>query len=336
MKDTDIHLVSRESVILFASMLKEVDSDIYGLLRQATIPNDIDTETDYRFLPESSLKNTLDLLAAKLSNQTLGWLFLRTCKEKYIPRFVNKLSRCSTVKEALERFCQQLNQESTGAKTSLQHAGETWWFVREKNGVDEAWFKYAEMFSVIFMCELIRALINDKWRPERVGIQSPCIDEFTKLPSMELAQFFLERPMTAVEINEATLALPVRVSRLKGVLDNARIAQQLDSLSFTQQFTLAITPYLSMGKLPIKIAAEILRMNVRTLQRKLAAENIIYKQLIEDLVFKEVSKRIIETDDAITQIAIRYGYSDGAHFTRSFKRIYGVSPLQYRKQNRDK
>ncbi|WP_241033828.1 helix-turn-helix domain-containing protein [Vibrio maerlii] len=333
-KEMDITLVSRESVEFFASMFKEIDTKTYALLRSATIPNDIHTDVEYEYLPESSLKNFLEVLAEHLNNDSLGWLFLRSCKETYIPRFISVISERASVKDALEQFCQILKKENTGANVYLESAGNTWWLVREKTGLDEAWFKYAEMFSVLCMAELLRALTNDNWRPTKIGIQSPDIDDFSKLPSMEFAQFFLERPVTAIEIPESILWSPVKISTPAKPLSERFSADELTSLTFAEQFTLAITPYLSMGKLPIKIAAEILRMNVRTLQRKLSAEKIVYKQFVEDLVFEQVSKRIIDSDESITEIANRYGYSDAAHFTRSFNRIFGCSPSAYRKKYR--
>lgn len=38
--------------------------------------------------------------------------------------------------------------------------------------------------------------------------------------------------------------------------------------SFVSSFQLAINPYLSVGKLPISLASEILNINVRTIQRR--------------------------------------------------------------------
>ena len=333
-QDKDIALVSRENVEFFASMFKEIDGKTYALLRSATIPNDIHTNVEYEYLPESSLKNFLEVLSEHLSDDSLGWLFLRNCKETYIPRFLSLISERTTVKDALEQLCVILKHESTGANVYLEHAGNTWWLVRQKSGLDETWFKYAEMFSVLFMTELLRALSNDKWKPERIGIQSPNIEEFRKLPSLELAQFFIERPVTAVEIPEAILLDPVQISAPIKAFTHPLTAEELESLSFTEQFTLAIKPYLSMGKLPIKIAADILRMNVRTLQRKLSAENIIYKQFVEKLVFEQASERIVNSKESITEIANRYGYSDAAHFTRSFNRIFGCSPSNYRRKHR--
>ncbi|MDA0154410.1 helix-turn-helix transcriptional regulator [Vibrio sp. Makdt] len=333
-QDKDISLVSRESVEFFASMFKEIDGKTYALLRSATIPSDIHTDVEYQYLPESSLKNFMDVLSKHVSDDTLGWLFLRSCKETYIPRFLSVITQRNTVKEALEQFCTVLKKESTGVNIHLENAGNTWWLVREKSGLDETWFKYAEMFSVLCISELLRALSNDEWKPARIGVQSQNIEEFSQLPSLEFAQFFIERPVTAVEIPESVLLSPVRISTPIKAYTHPLTTQELESLSFRELFTLAIKPYLSMGKLPIKIAAEILRMNVRTLQRKLSAENIVYKQFIEDLVFEQVSKRIIESKESITDIANRFGYSDAAHFTRSFKRVFGCSPSKYRAKHK--
>lgn len=313
-------------------MFKEVDSKTYALLRAATIPNDIHTDAQYEYLPESCLKNFLEVLADNTTQKQLGWLFLRTCKETYVPRLISSLTEQSSLKAALQKFSTLLKKESSAENVYLEQAGGSWWLVREKSGLDEGWFKYAEMFSVICMAELLRALTHQKWLPQRIGIQHPNIDEFSQLPSLQHAQFFIERPVTAIEIPESLLLSPIQLPK-----NINKVAQHqscsIPPSSFKQQFTLAITPYLSMGKLPIKIAAEILRLNVRTLQRRLESENIVYKQLIEALVFEQISKHLSGSNENITQIANRYGYSDAAHFTRSFKRIYGCTPSQYRKSH---
>ncbi|WP_221073723.1 helix-turn-helix domain-containing protein [Agarivorans aestuarii] len=321
-ENKNIPLVRRENVEFFASMLKEIDHKSYDLLRAALIPNDIYNNADYEYLPETCLKNVLDILAQSLANDRLGWLFLRSCKETFVPRMLANISQIGTVKDALERFCEALKHQSTDTNLYLEESGNTRWLVREKKGVNESWFKYAEMFSVICMAELIRALSNDQWRPMKIGIQSNCLDDFAKLPSLEHAQFFLGRPVTALEIPEQQLFSPAVFNTHFLSNTTNTITNATDVLSFREQFPLAVKPYLSMGKLPIKLAADILRLNVRTLQRRLKAENIVYKQFIEALVFEQVEIHLQHNKESITQLANRFGYSDTAHFSRSFKRIY--------------
>jgi len=41
---------------------------------------------------------------------------------------------------------------------------------------------------------------------------------------------------------------------------------------------------------------------------------------------------LIQTDEGIQEIAYRSGFQDHAYFCRVFKKIYGISPGQYRRQ----
>jgi len=44
----------------------------------------------------------------------------------------------------------------------------------------------------------------------------------------------------------------------------------------------------------------------------------------------------IRKDISITEIALRYGYSDSSAYNKAFKQYYGMSPLEYRKARNDK
>ncbi|CAH0529854.1 helix-turn-helix transcriptional regulator [Vibrio hippocampi] len=324
-----ISLVPRDTVEFFADMLHEIDHQPYELLRAATIPSDIHFNPDYQYLPESCLKNFFEVLTAHLCQQRLAWIFYRACKETCVPRLIALITERSSLQAALQQFCTQLQTQSTGSHCYLKQVAGKWWFIREKSGEDEAWFRTAETFAVICMAELLRTLTQDDWCPKSIGIQSDATDALSQLPLLANAQFFIGRSATVVEISTALVSKPVSLATPFIHVDQT--ATPDNPMSFAEQFRMSITPYLSMGKLPIKIAAEILRLNVRTLQRRLKQENIIYKSFIEHLVFEQVCQRLKRGDESITQIANRYGYSDAAHFSRSFKRIYGVSPSQYRK-----
>ncbi|MCW8335833.1 helix-turn-helix domain-containing protein [Vibrio paucivorans] len=333
-RNKNIPLVRRENVEFFASLFEELDKKTYALLRESTIPLDIHDNPDYAYLPESCLKNFMEVLGESLSNDKLGVLFWRSCRETYVPKFVSLLTGGTTVREALQEFSDLLKRESSGANVYLQKSGGSWWLVREKAGADEVWFKYAELFSVMCMAEVLRALTDNAWRPTRIGVRSSDIEDFSSLPTLEQAQFFAERPVTALEIPEALLDEKAVITHTASQVFAANhYAEQSDD-SFAATFKQAITPYVSVGKLPIKLAAEILRMNVRTLQRKLESEGIIYKTLIEEMVFDQIKHRLTSSSDSITSIANKFGYSDAAHFSRSFKRITGLTPSHFRKHHR--
>ena len=76
--------------------------------------------------------------------------------------------------------------------------------------------------------------------------------------------------------------------------------------------------------------ARSLSINVRTMQRHLAAWGITFEQLVDDLLFHCAIMKLREAGRSVTDVAFDLGYSDSAHFTRAFKRWTGCTPRQFR------
>jgi AraC-like DNA-binding protein len=48
---------------------------------------------------------------------------------------------------------------------------------------------------------------------------------------------------------------------------------------------------------------------------------------------QDATTLLVNTFLSVKEIIARVGFTDESHFVRDFKRIYGVTPTQYRKQN---
>lgn len=325
-----IPLVQRQDVVFFASLLRGLEGSIYPLLQEAKVPADLySSENNYNYLPENTVKNLIQTLGEKLERQEFILLVSSACKNIYIPGFIRRLTQKSSLRAALDEFAEQLKSNVTHTKVYTQFTGGRWWLVREKEGIDEAWFTHAELFSVIFICELLSALTANRWCPKQVGIQSADEKLFSTLPQLARSQFFTGRSVTAFSIDESLMTAPVSHPYIS---TEVHVAGRPSHDCFLSTFKLAIQPYLSMGKLPIKMAAKILHLNVRTLQRRLAKEQVQYGVVIEEMVLEQTLDLLKCPSLKITSIAIRMGYSDAAHFTRAFKRQMSMTPSQYRQQ----
>ena len=78
--------------------------------------------------------------------------------------------------------------------------------------------------------------------------------------------------------------------------------------------------------------AEIASVQVRTLQRRLRAEGLSFKKLVDQARFLETMDLVGDQDVTFTEIAHHLGYTDQAHFTRAFRRWAGVTPSWYRSE----
>ena len=328
-----IKLVRRDDVKRLANCLKHLDQNGYALLANALIPNDLyDKHSQYPYLPETTVKKLIQMLGAKTTPQEFAALLCQVCKTDYIPKLAARLTPGNTLQASLAECGQQLRGMNSGANIYTQQQGGKWWLVREKSGTDEAWFKYAEMFVVIFICELLKYLTQGKWQPQEIGLQCSDMPDFGHLPELTNTQFYTHRAVTAVYIPTDIMLSSAVLPATLAIREEEPVTA---AMSFLESFELAIRPYLSAGKLPIKLAAQIVNINVRTLQRRLAQEGLIYSDLIEALVFDQVIELLSNTDLPITVIAITMGYSDAAHFTRACKRYLGVTPRQYRAKKKN-
>ncbi|MGR5297585.1 helix-turn-helix domain-containing protein [Vibrio mediterranei] len=312
--------------MFFIDLFKGMDVDLLPLLREARIPNTIVQQPNYSYLPESTLKNLLCHLGKRLSSGQFGIRVWEMASLEYVPYYLSKLPVNTTVHEALSKFGQLLEMESSNTKVYIKKAGGAWWFVREKTGADEVWFQYAELFSVTFMTQLVHQLTAGKFHPNEIGVQSSSVDAFKLLPQLQNVVFYNERPVTAIKIPDSVMIQMTSFNVPKSVP-----SQPLPRLGqFAQSLKLALKPYFTAGKLPLDMASEVINIHSRTIQRRLKEEGTNYKAFSEQILFELIKTELTSSTTTIAMIAQQFGYSDSAHFTRAFKRYVGVTPSQYR------
>lgn len=88
-------------------------------------------------------------------------------------------------------------------------------------------------------------------------------------------------------------------------------------------------------KLDAKEIAHKLKMPLSTMQRNFKKDlGISIKDYIITEILKSAKDKIIITDMQIREIAYTLGFDDEFYFSRYFKKYVGISPVNYRKQNK--
>lgn len=327
-----IALMKTAQVKQFVEMLQMVEKDIYPIIERVGLPEKV-LNTAHPYIPEIPVR----LLLAEIVNvcgiktyQEICWL---ACRELFIPAMLDKIAEAKNLQQLLVEFIDILKNESTQVKLTLDSVINKTWLIREKKFADEAWYLYAELFSMAYMIELIRAVTGDKWLPEQISIQSGDPESFKQLfladnNQLESPQIYSERGVCAICIPDELLNVNFKHNHswVKPVNDKDAPTDFISSLS------VALPAYLNEGKLPISKAAKIIGMSVRTFQRRLDKFGLNYTQVLEKIQLQEAQYYLKHTDVTITIIAVGLGYSDIAHFSRAFKRLAGITPSQYRLQ----
>ena len=85
------------------------------------------------------------------------------------------------------------------------------------------------------------------------------------------------------------------------------------------------TGWMSIGRM-----AALAGMSVRTLQRRLAQEDRVFSELVDQARAEVALELLKNTDVTLSEIANETGYSEATAFIRAFKRWTGKTPAEFR------
>jgi len=138
--------------------------------------------------------------------------------------------------------------------------------------------------------------------------------------SMIFSAEVLDRPLPASN-RELAHAQDRVLSEFVGKL------QRDDIVSRTKS---AISDYLPSDNFTSKVVADALHMSPRSLQRKLAAENTTFSNLVEAVRQELAESYLADGSFTLTEISYLLGFSAQPAFSRAFKRWKGLTPQEFR------
>jgi AraC-like DNA-binding protein len=218
---------------------------------------------------------------------------------------------------------------ATGMSLEFEHNAGDWVWVINEEGVSPARY------------------VSDQWI---VGI---CIRRTRDVVlSPPVSKVYLSQPDTVpTQVFEQSLGVPVRLgqdrsgfklvpgiwtTKIKGA--NPVLHQTLRTIAESveiKQFQESPLSFIIRTRLPDALdkqqysaaaVAKQLGFSSRTLQRRLAEEQLTFKQVLEAYRQDEAVRLMLSGDKSLVQVAHALGYNEQSSFTRAFKRWTGKTP----------
>jgi AraC-like DNA-binding protein len=109
-----------------------------------------------------------------------------------------------------------------------------------------------------------------------------------------------------------------------------RSLKQMDLSSIIGDIRQVLNKLLAGGDLSVSKVAQELGMSSRSLQRKLLAQNLTYRQVLDDYRRELAIIYIRQPKLSQGEISYQLGFSSASNFSRTFKNWTGISPGEYR------
>lgn len=205
------------------------------------------------------------------------------------------------------------------------------------NVLDGGSFKQDIDLSLSLFVGNIRQEIGPDWYPLRCSFSYAAPEDLTEHHRVFGANLEFSRPHNQLEFESDILRVPISSadSRLQGILQqqaNQLLAKVEQKNNLVAQVQLLILAGLGDEDLSISSIARKMNVSGRHLRRLLVEQETSFRQLKDATMLQVAKEALLESQSSVTTIAMNLGYSELSAFVRVFKRLVGVSPLQYRKQ----
>lgn len=241
---------------------------------------------------------------------------------------------CKTVKEALDVATRLGSVAYQGSEYFLRIDGDTTWFCYRESQVVSPGQTFINDMTLTVYLHLIRATANEQdWRPEQMLFREQDIDRHRSVANFEdcnvkrhphcsamgfPAEFLSRRvpwPVRSLEFSE-------REAWLFGPEGSAPIVDVLYRL-IVSRFPYDKPPTLDH-------IATLTGASPAALKRKLAAGGMTYRALLDRVRFDSACELLSIPRLTIREIAQELGFSGTNNFVRSFRRMTGMTPGEYR------
>ncbi len=107
------------------------------------------------------------------------------------------------------------------------------------------------------------------------------------------------------------------------------LAQMEQKETVTRAAAKIILAHLDDENLSIETVAQEMTVSVRTLQKRLAAEGVVFSDLLKD-IRQRLAKKYLCENYTVEQITYLLGFSEPSVFRKAFKKWSGFTPKEYR------
>lgn len=310
----------------FLDYLLENGCPAQKYVRMTKLPEGLLEQMD-GYVSERYIYQLLSIAAHREGIEDFGLQAAQPVSVAALGELGEQMAAMPTLYASLDLFCRKICGEviSHTGFWLTKHDGETWFCRTPPPGFDHG-LKHPEQFAILFMIKLIRMFTGENWHPNKVWLRSNNKREFIDHPDFKNTEFRFGKSITAV-------ALP-SLAEENSIVQNHLTPPDRIVGDINQSLRRLLKMYLPKNYPGIEIAADLTGISTSTLKRHLAKSNLTFRGMIQQIRF-ELARQMLETTDvSIEEIARKLSYNSASNFSRAFRQWTGISPHEFRLQQK--
>ncbi|GAM66401.1 transcriptional regulator [Vibrio sp. JCM 19236] len=267
----------------------------------------------------------VDRLANSLTKEAFVRMIVACCKINAVKMTKGKRLE-GTIRSALAQLGEQISIDSTDTKIVLEQKPGYCWFYFKREGKAVVG---DDIIGVLMILNLVQLLTGLNWLPEVITLRGNVSSKVDMAINYRHIEYKKDHKYSGLYVPDRLLD-----SQISEPVTNAIYTDYYDLHTFKYSLKKLLEPYISGATPTVAQAAQYANMSVRTLQRRLSGEGFSYSDVIFELVDEMTCDALINSDESISDLSYRLGYSHGSHMIRAFKKKFELTPKQFRDKYR--
>jgi len=244
---------------------------------------------------------------------------------------------CPTLGEALARFARFFPVTFYGDEITVQHEGPLVYVRHRVLGAPSVPRSFAD-FMVGLVARVIHELTSRPVRPVEIRFAHAAPPSIAEIADMLPIAPTYSVGENAIVLDARDLVVAMRSPNppLLATLElhgEERLACLPPLETFVDRVRALIFAELEDGNPNANHIADILQISVRTLSRKLSELGTSHKALLDEVRASLAHRYLVQEGRAVNETAALLGFSEVSAFHRAFRRWYGQSPTDFRRQS---
>lgn len=242
---------------------------------------------------------------------------------------------CKTVKEALDTAIQLGSFAYQRSDFRLKIEGDTSWLIYSEPKQLSAGQPFINDMTLMVYYHLISATAEQDWRPERLRTRRTLGNRHCRLRLFAECHTEFHPDYSALAFPTAYLSrrLPSQESATNFDATKDWLLTPEDNEPITDTLYRLLASRFPYRKLPtLDQVALLVDLSPATLKRLLASSGTTYTNLLDRIRFDAACEMLSISDLTVREIAHELGYSGTNNFVRSFRRMTGTTPGQFRQK----
>ncbi|TQL81185.1 AraC family transcriptional regulator [Delftia sp. HK171] len=328
-----IALTRGQFLLPFLLLLDELGAPTQSLLAKYMLPRVLESGVD-DFVPIRNAIQFTDAASRIQGIPDFGHLVACGATFDYLSeRLRTQVINSPTLYTALVTLCANAHLEDTNLRMYLTYHGESIRLhsvligVRGLQGL-----QYSQWLQIVLPIQVVREFVGPGWAPSTMAFEADYRPTIYAMEAWPETRFLRAQLASWIDIPMQYVSLPP----IRGIrtLHTMEPEKRNASGALLDSLKLMLPSYLGSKMPSVHEIAEMANTSVRNLQRMLSETGVSYRDILNTVKFERAATLLGRSDISITEIARMLSYTDGAHFTRAFRRTAGITPMQYRKSQR--